>query len=245
MKEKSWYEEWFNSPYYHLLYQNRDEGEAQHFIHALAHELRIPPEARILDVACGKGRHAKTLAKYGFRVTGIDLSSNNIDAARKFECANLHFEVWDFRQVYRENEFDYVFNLFSSFGYFPAEEDDYDSMKAFAGNLESRGTLVLDYINTEYAVKHLKPKEIIQRGEIQFHIQKKVEGGFIKKQIEFLVNGEDHHYEERLKVINRTKFEDMLKSAGLELKKIAGDYEMSEFNSATSPRLILIAQKHD
>ena len=120
MKEKSWYEEWFDSPYYHLLYQDRDEDEAQLFIHALAHKLRIPPEAKILDAACGKGRHSKTLAKYGFRVTGIDLSANNIAAARKYECANaLHFEVWRYAaRFYRENEFDYVLNLFSSFGYF-------------------------------------------------------------------------------------------------------------------------------
>src|SRR5436309_2771962 len=131
MNEKDWYKEWFNSPYYHLLYQYRDEEEAENFVHAVVHHLRIAPDSKILDVACGKGRHSKILAKYGFHVTGIDLSPNNIGEARKYESDNLHFEVWDMRQVYRQNEYDYVFNLFSSFGYFEAEEDDYAAIKAF------------------------------------------------------------------------------------------------------------------
>ena len=58
MNESSWFESWFNSPYYHLLYRDRDESEARPFIECLTQHLQLPPRARVLDLACGKGRHS-------------------------------------------------------------------------------------------------------------------------------------------------------------------------------------------
>jgi SAM-dependent methyltransferase len=243
MAEKQWYEEWFDSPYYHILYANRSDNEAESFITKVTAHLQIPQNAKVLDVACGKGRHSKTLAKLGFNVIGIDLSKNSIAEAKQHNCDRLHFEVWDMRQVYKPNFFNYVFNLFSSFGYFDDEADDCRAVQAMYDNLVEGGTLLLDYVNTEWAIKNMKAREIIPRGEIQFHIQKRVEEGFIKKKIEFLVNGEDYSFEEQLKVINQYKFGQMLTSAGFTLLNTYGDYDLNTFNAATSPRLILIAKK--
>ena len=205
MEQKNWFEEWFDSPYYHLLYQNRSEAEAADFIKRISSALQIPARAKVLDAACGKGRHSLTLANLGFDVTGIDLSPNSIQYAKQFENEYLKFYVEDIREVFLANEFDYVFNLFSSFGYCDEEREDYKAMNAFAGNLKQGGILVLDYLNTEFVVKNMKPRDIVQRGEIQFHIQKRLENGFIKKKIEFLAGGEDHAFEEQLKIINQFK----------------------------------------
>ncbi len=243
MTEKNWFEEWFNSPYYHILYENRSETEAENFIKKISTFLQIKKEEKILDAACGKGRHARTLASLGFDVTGVDLSKNNIAYARQFENERLRFAVHDIRELYREKGFHFVFNLFSSFGYCDDDAEDYRIMLAFAGNLCTGGRLILDYINTEWAVKNIKPREIIQRGDIQFHIQKRIENGFIRKKIEFLAGGENHNFEEQLKIINLFKFEKMLREAGLKLKNVFGDYDLNKFNPADSPRLILIAQK--
>lgn len=243
MGEKKWYEEWFDSPYYYVLYANRSIEEAKNFIGRVVDKFNIPPGTPVLDVACGKGRHSKTLASYGLNVTGIDLSHNSIAYAKQFENDYLKFEVWDMRQVYKPEAFDYVFNLFSSFGYFEDDAQDELAIKAFAGNLKPGGTLVLDYMNTECIVKLLKSRDIIQRGDIQFHIQKKIEHGFIKKKIEFLVNGENHTYTEELKIINQYKFEKMLGEAGLHLKTTYGDYELNKFDPGSSMRLILVAEK--
>jgi SAM-dependent methyltransferase len=239
----TWFEEWFDSPYYHLLYENRSEIEAVAFIKKISDALQIPSGSRILDAACGKGRHSRTLAKLGFDVTGIDLSPHSIQYAKEFESEHLRFALHDIREVYIAAGFDYVFNLFSSFGYCEDDKEDSAAMKAFAGNLKQGGTLVLDYINSEWAVKNMKPREIVQRGETQFHIQKRVENGFIKKKIEFLAGIENQSFEEQLKIINLFRFEQMMKEAGLQLKKTFGDYELNEFISASSPRLIMVAQK--
>lgn len=238
-----WFEEWFNSPYYHQLYCNRSEEEAAAFMDKIFKQLAMNPGALILDAACGKGRHSRTLAQLGMNVTGIDLSPNSIGFAKQFESEKLHFDVCDIRDVYRSLYFDYVLNLFSSFGYFDDDTEDERCIAAFAGNLKHGGILLIDYINTELAVKMMKPREIIQRDQTQFHIQKRLEKGFIKKKIQFLVNGTDYSFEEQLKVINRFRFEKMLQLAGFALTHTFGDYELNAFDSATSPRLILVAQK--
>lgn len=240
---KEWFEEWFDSPYYHLLYANRSIEEAEKFITRIVDKLNIPPGAKVLDIACGKGRHSRTLAKLGFNVTGIDLSHNSISYARQFESDNLHFQEWDMRCTYRHNGFDYAFNLFSSFGYFKDDADDFAVIKACAEDLKPGGTLVIDYMNTQCTIKNMHKRDIIQRDNIQFHIQKKVADGFIKKKIEFIADGEHHSYEEQLKIINLYRFETMLKDAGFELTQLFGDYELNRFDSGSSQRLILIAVK--
>jgi len=245
MGDKKWYEDWFDSPYYHILYANRSVDEAKNFIARLVDKFKMPAGAKALDIACGKGRHSQTLAGYGLDVTGIDLSHNSIAFAKQFENPHLRFEVWDMRQVYKANTFDYVLNLFSSFGYFEDDEQDLQAIKAFAANLKPGGTLVLDYFNTECTIKLLKTREIVQRGDIQFHLQKKIEHGFIKKKIDFLVDGENHSYTEELKIINLYRFKEMLVEAGLELKAMYGDYELNPFNPGSSMRLILMAQKRN
>ncbi len=239
----NWFEEWFDSPYYHQLYCNRNEAEAKIFIEKIAGSVHIPQNAKILDAACGKGRHSLTLAHLGFKVTGIDLSKNSIEYAKQFESERLHFAVHDIRETYHTNQFDFVFNLFSSFGYFENELEDLKVIKAFSETLKHHGTLVLDYINCEWAVKNIKSKEIVQRNETQFHIQKKLEKGFIVKDVDFLTNGENYHYQERLKVISLNRFEEMLAISGFTLLQTFGDYALNKFKPTDSERLILIARK--
>jgi len=93
---RSWFKEWFNSPYYHQLYFSRDEQEAAAFIHLLLERLQPPPGCLMLDVACGRGRHSKMLATEGYDVTGIDLSPASIEFAKQFESDHLHFRRWFF-----------------------------------------------------------------------------------------------------------------------------------------------------
>ena len=75
---KEWYRDWFNSPFYHRLYFERDEKEAKACIHKLIHFLQPQPGSRMLDVACGRGRHSRMLAEMGFDLTGFDLTQIRI-----------------------------------------------------------------------------------------------------------------------------------------------------------------------
>src|SRR5688500_2509825 len=116
--EQEWFSTWFDSPYYHILYNNRDEQEAEQFMDKLLAYLHPKPHEKVLDLACGKGRHSVYLNQKGFDVTGIDLSEQSIAYARQFENERLHFAVHDMREVYQPETFDFILNLFTSFGYF-------------------------------------------------------------------------------------------------------------------------------
>jgi SAM-dependent methyltransferase len=244
MIEKEWFINWFDSSYYHLLYKNRDDNEAEHFIKNLVNTLKIPQGSKILDVACGRGRHAKILRLLGFDVTGIDLSENSIRYARQFEDERLHFHLWDMRKIFKKEYFDVVLNLFSSFGYLPDYKQDLDALQAMGNNLRPPGFFILDYFNAEWVVKNLKTREIIPRDDIHFHIQKKVENGCVIKKIEFLdENGTHHAFEEKLRIIHLQNFEELFSKAGLKLKNVWGDYSLNSFQSSSSPRMILCATK--
>ena len=91
--EKPWYASWFDTPFYHILYQDRDEKEAALLINHLLTHLELSPPAKILDLACGKGRHSRYLNHLGYDVVGLDLSQQSIDYAKQYENDSLHYSV--------------------------------------------------------------------------------------------------------------------------------------------------------
>jgi len=124
MTKADWFQSWFHSPYYELLYYKRDRAEAKQFIDALLAHLNPPTHASFLDLACGSGRHSVFLASKGFEVTGIDLSDELIEKAKANESGNLTFYVHDMRNEFRINYYNYTLNLFTSFGYFDSDHDN-------------------------------------------------------------------------------------------------------------------------
>jgi SAM-dependent methyltransferase len=247
IKEKEWFGEWFNSPYYHILYKNRDHGEAQLFMDNLVRYLKFKEEDKILDLACGEGRHSIYLHKLGFDVTGIDYSPRNIEIGnrfvRRYEEERLRFFVHDMREVFAEGKFDYVLNLFTSFGYFDKVGENKKSIQAAAAALKRDGKLVIDFFNTEKVLEKLVPfeKKIIEG--IEFTIEKKVESGFIIKNISFHSEGQEFKFKEKVKSIGRKDFLNYFESAGLKLIDFFGDYWLNSFNPDTSERMIYITQK--
>ncbi|MBK9354542.1 MAG: class I SAM-dependent methyltransferase [Bacteroidetes bacterium] len=138
METKNWFQTWFNSKYYHVLYKNRDENEAQDFINSVFGKFEIPTNSRILDLACGKGRHAAYMAQNGMDVTGLDLSLNSIETAiHNYKLPNLEFAVHDMRNPSRINYYDYVFNFFTSIGYFENLKENEKVFQAISLSLKS------------------------------------------------------------------------------------------------------------
>ncbi|QTY27856.1 cyclopropane-fatty-acyl-phospholipid synthase family protein [Flavobacterium sp. CS20] len=237
--ESKWYATWFDTPYYHILYKNRDDKEAQNFMLQLTDFLKLKPQSHILDVACGRGRHSIYLNKIGYRVTGIDLSQNNIDYAKKFETDGLHFERHDMCQPMGKT-YDAVFNLFTSFGYF--EKDDYNinAIKAMKANMKPDAFGVIDFLNVHHTLKHLKKYDAKTIDGIDFKIHKWIDKGYILKHIQFEVDNQKHDYTERLKCIDLKLFKSYFKVANLNIKHVFGNYNLEDFDAETSERLILV-----
>ena len=239
MGKADWFSTWFDSPYYHILYSSRDDREAQDFIQSLQAYLSIPKEAFVLDAACGKGRHAKTLQQLGLNVEGFDLSPSNIQEANKLSNTHLHFFVHDIREALpRKGQYDVVFNFFTSFGYFDDPADNARAFQTFAGGLKSQGTMVMDFLNPTYVVANLVSEESIQREHIQFHIKRWESKGFLYKSISFEDQGKEYHFQEKVELISKEDFLGYAEQAGLQFLNLAGDYSLSKFDKETSPRMI-------
>lgn len=243
MKSAEWFKDWFNSPYYHLLYNNRNDAEAGFFIDNLCSHLKLDKNARVWDLACGKGRHAIALNKKGMNVIGTDLSRNSIKEASQFSNATLDFYVHDMRDPFRINYFDAVFNLFTSFGYFENFNDNYTVFKNIAKALKPNGYFVLDFFNSEKVMAGLKPTYTEQRGDITFKIEKKIINKAISKRIEFKDKNKDYYFEESVSLFMKNDFEDFAQKAGLKIEKVFGSYKLDNFDVHSSERLIVLFKK--
>lgn len=236
---KNWFASWFDTPYYHILYKERDDTEAQAFMETLTSYLNISDTCEVMDLACGKGRHSIYLNSIGYRITGADLSPHSIAYAKQFENDRLEFVVHDMSKPYTK-QFDAVFNLFTSFGYFENEEDNLNTIKAIKANLKPKGVGVIDFMNIDYVINNLVAENTKEVDGITFNLRRYVEDGYLIKDISFEADGKKHNYQERVKVITLDDFKVMFDKAGVTLLDAFGDYKLNTFNKDTSERLVLI-----
>jgi SAM-dependent methyltransferase len=242
---ENWFRDWFDSPYYHKLYIDRNVDEAAAFITRLVDHLQPAAGARMLDVACGRGRHARILADGKFDVTGIDLSPHSIAYALHFASERLHFYEHDMRRPFWINYFDYAFNFFTSFGYFRTQREHDDAIRTISQSLKSKGGFVLDYLNVQHARENLIPESLKKIGQVNFHLTRWADDTHLYKKI--VVEDERLHgplqFIEKVALFTLQDFEKMFSRQGLEIKETLGDYQLNPFNLENSPRLLLVAVK--
>ncbi len=241
--KKEWFLEWFDSPYYHVLYRSHDDSEAHLAIDAFLQPLDLAPDARVLDLACGKGRYARYLAEKGFDVTGLDISEASISYARQFEQEQLAFYQHDMRKPFRSNYFDAVLNMFTSFGYFNTDHDHLVTLKNVYQQLRPGGLFLLDFFNTTAVCQNLIPEQVKTIEGIDFHLQKEIQDGVVYKTVDFTLTGQPYHFQERVRLFTLTDFQVLFAAANLRIRQTYGDYQLSPFDEKTSSRLILIAEK--
>jgi SAM-dependent methyltransferase len=243
--QEEWFKNWFDTAYYHELYKNRDTSEASLFIDKLVKKLNPAADSNMLDIGCGKGRHAIQLANLGFDVTGIDLSKASIEEALKQEKDNLHFYQHDMREIFWINYFDYAFNLFTSFGYFNTKRENNNAIQSIAQSLKTGGKLVVDYLNVHFTEQNMvhESKELINNAAYtitRWHDEQK----FYKKiLIEDPALTEAIAFTEVVSKFTLADFEALLLPHQLKIKDVFGDYQLNSFDEQKSPRLIFVAEK--
>lgn len=243
--QQPWFKDWFNSPYYHQLYFNRDTLEAAAFINKLIGYLKPPAGSTMLDVACGKGRHSRQLASNGYNVTGIDLSEDSIKEALKYEGDHLHFYQHDMRLPFWINYFDYAFNFFTSFGYFKTQREHDNAIRTIAQSLNPKGIFVLDYLNVHYSEDHAVHKSEKEIDGVNFIITKWYDEDYFYKKIvvEDEVLEEPLVYTEKVAKFSLGDFTEMFAYQGLQIQEVFGDYNFANYDIKKSARLIMIAKK--
>jgi len=241
---KEWFEDWFDSDYYHTLYHLHDRKEAKILFESFLAHYPISVDAKMLDLACGKGRFAAIVAEKGLDVTGLDLSTNSISYANQFATDHLYFYVHDMRKPFRINYFSLIFNIFTSFGYFNTIDDNLRTLKAVYQGLTPDGYFVLDYLNADYIKANLVKEETLRVDGVQFDIQRWIDKHFVYKQIHIKDKAIEKTFTEKVQLFDLEEFKELFLASGLQLKAYYGNYEFAPFDHHTSKRLILIAQKN-
>ncbi len=242
---RDWFREWFDSPFYHKLYFERNQKEAADFIHRLLALLMPPAGSFLLDVACGRGRHARILSEAGYDVTGIDLAPGSIAFANQFADEHLHFFVHDMRHLLCTNCFDYAFNFFTSFGYFETQREHLNAVHTIGAALRPKGIFVLDYLNAPHVRANLVPNEVRTMGDTTYTITRWCDGKHFYKRIVISDRTltSPLAYTEKVAVFLPKDFEALFEPNGLRIRQLYGDYALDPYDPERSPRLLIIADK--
>ncbi len=146
-----WWRKFFNDDYLKLY--KHDEGQTSKEADSVIRMLQIEKGKKILDLACGFGRHSVVLAQKGLVVTGYDLSESFLKRAKDVADTmkvNIDLIQGDMRQIPFESEYDAVINMFTAFGFFEHEEEDLQVLKGVHKALKPGGQFLMDVLNREY-----------------------------------------------------------------------------------------------
>jgi len=241
-----WFEDWFNTDEYLNVYRHRNEAEARQLINLILKTIDFAPGSTALDMACGAGRHSILLAKEGFNVTAVDLSANLLNVAKHAASeagVNVNFIRSDLRNFATDVKFDLVVNLFTSFGYFEDDEENFRIFKNVYKYLKPTSYFVMDYLNRYYVEQHLVNRSVdkIPGGEI---IQERsINEKRVIKKITISKNGQEQHFLESVRMYTPNYLTRELKKIGFDIIKSFGDFNGNAFNAETSQRIIIIARK--
>lgn len=238
-----WYRRWFGEAYLEA-YPHRDEAEADDAVDLLLREIALGPGARLLDLACGEGRHMRSLGRRGLRPVGLDLSSSLLRRARDREPEAPLVRA-DMRDLpFRPGTFGVVTSFFTSFGYFSSDEDDRRVLVEIRRVLEPGGHLFLDFLNAPKVRETLSPRDEDElNGKRIVQERRLVEGGrAVEKtiRIDGTGTGEPEVFHERVRLYSPEELAGLLTRHGLEPERWFGDYEGGALGPA-APRAIVLA----
>lgn len=243
-----WYEDWFDSDAYEIVYNQRNLTEAEQLADLIERTVQPFAGDDILDVGTGRGRHARVLARRGFRLTGLDLSEKAIQTAKQRALAEgltsdqIVFVQGDMRLPHFQERFDGVVNLFTSFGFFEDEQDHQRAVSAMAASLKPGGWLVQDFLNAPFVASSLVARTEHQSDDVHVLQERSIENGRVNKRITLSKNGDAYTFHESVRLLDRRDIAKLYKEAGLTILATFGDYSGNP-HSDTSPRLILVAFK--
>lgn len=239
-----WWETFFGPDYL----KQYEQVPAPEEVDGIEKILRLRPGSRVLDLACGAGRHAIELARRGHEVVGYDLSAALLKEARaaaRRARVKVAFVRGDMRETPYAGTFDAVVNMFTSFGYFDRVEDDRKVLAGVARVLRRRGKFLMERFNREALAYELPMQgwRILDDGSVilQEDTFDVLRGRYDTRQIVIDRHGtRDHRGSVRAYTLPELK--DLFESAGLPIHKVLGGLDLSPY-LARSRRIVILAVK--
>lgn len=241
-----WFEDWFSTEEYLYVYRHRNNDDAVDLFNLILKNIEIEPGAKVLDLACGAGRHSILFAKNGYDVTSVDLSENLLNVARKSAeelMLNINIIKSDLRLLNLADRFQLIINLFTSFGYFEQDFENEKIIKIVEQQLNENAYFVLDFFNVVHLKKNLIPISYDKVEEAIIRQERTFDQDRIVKKITVIKKNSERIYFESVRAYSKSELSRMILKNGLKIIKIFGDYSGNAFDEDNSSRIIIIAQK--
>lgn len=246
-----WYRGFFDREWLEFRDEVSPPERTQREVDFALEVLELQPGARVLDVACGHGRHSLELARRGFRVTGIDLSEPSIELARATAAAEglgAEFLVADMREIPFEGEFDAAFNLFTAFGYLESEDEDQRALDAIARALRPGGAFLIETIDAVRLLRVYRDQGWNEHADGTVMLEQR-EYDFLSGRNEVVwtfvrTDGSRSELRHSLRLYTPAELAAMYRRAGLEVERAWGSWDGGELAFTTAGiRLLLLGRK--
>jgi SAM-dependent methyltransferase len=234
-----WFEEWFGDEYLEL-YPHRDDREADRLVALLQEVLPWKTGWRILDVACGGGRHLAALVRHGGAPIGVDLSASLLRRARhQTGCPLIRADMR--RLPVRPRSMDLTLNLFTSFGYFATDDEHDAALAEMLATVRPGGWFVIDFLHAEKVRAGLVARECTRLGPHDATVDRRVspDGRMVEKTIRL---SDGRQFAERVRLLEQGDLEQMISAHGAEVTARFGSYDGEPVGAG--PRVILVARAH-
>ena len=221
----------------------RTEAEVDFVLSAL----QLEKGARILDLCCGVGRHSVQFAARGYRVTGLDFNEDYIRKARMLAeetGVEAEFVRADMRRIPRGKKYDAVVNLFTSFGYFERDAENFKVLGAVSRCLEPGGRFVLDLLNRDWLMRNFIEKDWTEEPD-SYTLQEREfdsERGAVVCRWIWIRNGRAKEHTSSVKQYTYGELEKELKARGMKIENCYGDFTGNPLD-LDNPQMIIVARK--
>ena len=241
-----WFKDWFASDFYLSVYTHRNDEDAVNFLNNILKHINILPKSKVLDAACGSGRHSIFMAQHNFEVTAFDLSLPLLKIAKgKGEELGLDINFFnaDMRFVNLNEKFKLILNLFTSFGYFDNDTENFAFIRKAYDMLETGGYYIFDYLNENFVRNNLISQSEKLVNGINIKEKRKINNNRVIKEITIAEKEFIYNFEESVQLYSFNEINTHFNEIGFKTINIFGNYNCDDFSSENSERLIIIFQK--
>jgi SAM-dependent methyltransferase len=249
MPDTPWYTTFFGEDYLRVYVPYLTPERTRAEVMGILRLLNLPGGARILDLACGYGRHSIPLAAVGYQVTGLDLSDAQLRRARvtaQDAAVDVRWLQGDMRALPFASEFDAVINIFTAFGYLESTEQDIEVLRQVQKALVPGGAFLLETASRDSLVRHYVPADIGHLADGTLVLQEQqfdLRSGRLAVRLALVApDGKRQEYRQSIRIYTLTELDALLANAGLQLQACYGDLDGSALD-LTSRRLVLLARK--
>lgn len=204
--------------------------------------------AAVLDLGCGIGRHSLEFAKHGYQVTGVDRTARYLDRARKSgkeQRLEIEWVQDDMRRFRRDNSFDLVVNLLTSFGYFDDRADDGRILENVAASLKPGGRFVIDLMGKEVLARIFQQRDWHEQPDGTLVLEeRKLTDHWNRLDLRWIILKDEQHREQHftLRLYSAGELKDLLAAAGLSEITAYGSLDGKPYDNAAE-RLVVVGRK--